>query len=486
MKRHAGMAGASVAIGQNLLASKLVTAVACLLTSPCVASFAWTFSGTYTIVNKGSGRRIVSDANGFYTVAGEPIFKAQMWQILAQENGSVALANAESGVRIYAQLGKDWQNGFFVINPDGPVYQDQRWHLVLQADGSHALVNVKSGRRVVDGPGGLVAVAMSTGEPTQEDSKWWLINQERDEMGPLLLELQSERQGRILLEEVAATCQQEASEQRVKLQEASSQANATAFVLQALRADLLAQIEVSRKEASGASLELQRERAAQSILEAELATAKAKWWLLQLPSVVDLPQLMKLRTLALLIVSLLTCAWVWRSFHHHFKTSEGLGNDFGHHIAQTEVDGEAARLIRVQCPGVRHHDIKVSLIPNGCDVRISRRASPGLEASTWHQRFRFDLAEGLFEFKEELMQLEHGFLQLVFKENHYQDRTIRFAQHFSLDAFDDNLSWEYPSAAMEDAYDMQKLPTSMADSASVAGSSQSTASSLIQSSPRMV
>eukprot|EP00930_Biecheleria_cincta_P047110 TRINITY_DN32598_c0_g1_i1.p1 TRINITY_DN32598_c0_g1~~TRINITY_DN32598_c0_g1_i1.p1 ORF type:complete len:484 (+),score=92.09 TRINITY_DN32598_c0_g1_i1:32-1483(+) len=477
------MACGSVAIGQRLLAPKLVITCLCFLGSRCVAR-PWTFSGTYTIVNKASGRRIVSDDKGFYTVGGEPIYNAHMWRILAQANDSFALANAANGVRVYAQLGKDRENGFFVIDPDGPVYQDQRWHMVLQTDGSHALVNAKSGRRVVDGAGGFVAMAMSPDEPTAEDAKWWLINQGKVEMGPLLLELQSERHNRSLLADDAARCRQEMSEQQVQLQEAFSRANATASSLQALRADLLAQIEVSRKEVADARQELQSERAARSVLEVEaaLASAKAEWRLLQLASV-DLQELMRLRTLAVLVVAFLALVWAWRSVR---RSSGGLGNDFGYHIARAEIDGETARLVRVQCPGVRHQDIKVTLIPNGCDVCVFRCASPGLEASTWQQRFCFDLTEGLFEFKEEQMQLEQGFLQLVFKEIHYRDRNIRFAQHYSLDAFDDSLSWEYPSAAVEDACHVQKAPTGLVDSASVAGSSQSTASSMLQAQPRAV
>ena len=36
-----------------------------------------------------------------------------------------------------------------------------------------------------------------------------------------------------------------------------------------------------------------------------------------------------------------------------------------------------------------------------------------------------------------------GYLTLLFRETHYQDRTIRFAQHFSMDAFDHELPASY-------------------------------------------
>eukprot|EP00434_Breviolum_minutum_P005887 symbB.v1.2.005191.t1/scaffold299.1/size236002/3 len=145
--------------------------------------------------------------------------------------------------------------------------------------------------------------------------------------------------------------------------------------------------------------------------------------------------------------------------------------DFKYQTYKTSKDGSCIeQVIRVECPGVRHEDVQVKLIPNGCDVTLHRRPLPGLQEVWWKHRFHLSLSDGFFEFVEEQMQLEHGFLILVLRELR-QDRTIRFAknssvrfQHFCMDAFDDQLNWDYPA---DDCLEIRS-------SGSTAGSSKST------------
>eukprot|EP00439_Symbiodinium_sp_Y106_P049854 s714_g6.t1 len=120
--------------------------------------------------------------------------------------------------------------------------------------------------------------------------------------------------------------------------------------------------------------------------------------------------------------------------------------EFHHQTVHVQVNGVPGRLVRVCCPGVHHQDIEVKLLPNGCHIALSRPAMRGLKEARWEKTLQFDFREGFFEFVEDQMQLELGYLTLLFRETHYQDRTIRFAQHFSMDAFDHELLWDSPGS----------------------------------------
>ena len=63
---------------------------------------------------------------------------------------------------------------------------------------------------------------------------------------------------------------------------------------------------------------------------------------------------------------------------------------------------QAVRLIKIQCPGVKHADVEIELVFNGCEVIIRRQASRGVIGSTWTRRFQFKPSDGLFEFREDL------------------------------------------------------------------------------------
>merc|ERR1712032_214249 len=94
-----------------------------------------------------------------------------------------------------------------------------------------------------------------------------------------------------------------------------------------------------------------------------------------------------------------------------------------------------------------------SLIFNGCDVAMQRRATCGTEATSWQKRFRFRTSDGLFEFKEDQMQLERGFLQLVFRAYTFRSRLIRLPRQFSLAASDTDQSWDYPDYDISSCYE---------------------------------
>jgi len=124
-------------------------------------------------------------------------------------------------------------------------------------------------------------------------------------------------------------------------------------------------------------------------------------------------------------------------------SDNGLGSDFGFCVFNTEINQEIVRLIKVQCPGVKHSDVEIELIFNGCEVSIHRQASRGVASATWKRRFQFKPSDGLFEFREEQMMLEDGFLQLVFHASGFQNRRVLFPRHFNLSESDADACWDY-------------------------------------------
>lgn len=124
-------------------------------------------------------------------------------------------------------------------------------------------------------------------------------------------------------------------------------------------------------------------------------------------------------------------------------SDSGLGSDFGFCVFNTEINQEAVRLIKVQCPGVKHSDVEIELIFNGCEVIIHRQASRGVASATWKRRFQFKPSDGLFEFREEQMLLEDGFLQLIFRACGFQNRRVLFPRHFSLTESDADTCWDF-------------------------------------------
>mmetsp|Transcript_69571 Transcript_69571/g.201604 ORF Transcript_69571/g.201604 Transcript_69571/m.201604 type:complete len:613 (-) Transcript_69571:207-2045(-) len=112
-----------------------------------------------------------------------------------------------------------------------------------------------------------------------------------------------------------------------------------------------------------------------------------------------------------------------------------LSRAFEAMIWDKKSGGETVRYIKICCPGVRHCDIEVDIIFNGCIVHIDRVASPGVKAMQWERRFQFRPTT-LFEFKEDQAVLDRGFLHLVFVGFQHQARKFRFPQHYDLCASD--------------------------------------------------
>lgn len=103
--------------------------------------------------------------------------------------------------------------------------------------------------------------------------------------------------------------------------------------------------------------------------------------------------------------------------------------DFMFNICDDHDDNVTERSIKIQCPGVRHSDIHISIIINGCVVKIRQGAEQDADSKEWTQKFQFRLSEGLFEFQEDRAALEGGFLTLVFRTYAFEHRSFNFPSH---------------------------------------------------------
>lgn len=127
-----------------------------------------------------------------------------------------------------------------------------------------------------------------------------------------------------------------------------------------------------------------------------------------------------------------------------------LDGDFSSLIYDEDHGEETHRIIKIQCSGVAHRDIKLCVNRttfNGVEVIINRKPSIGQPAATWKKEFQSRPSEGLFEVREEKMTLEQGILTLVLQPRPFADRTIRFPEHYSMDVSDGDSSWLCPSSA---------------------------------------
>merc|ERR1719253_1626663 len=59
----------------------------------------------------------------------------------------------------------------------------------------------------------------------------------------------------------------------------------------------------------------------------------------------------------------------------------------------------------------------------------------------WTKRFQFSASDGHFDFRDEQVQLDGGFLTVVFRA--FQSRAFRFPKHFDMSAGDGNDDWMY-------------------------------------------
>lgn len=136
-----------------------------------------------------------------------------------------------------------------------------------------------------------------------------------------------------------------------------------------------------------------------------------------------------------------------------------LGNDFAFHVSDAREDKVTKRTIKIQCPGVNHSDIHISIIFNGCIVTIKRRSEQGVDAKEWTQKFQFRPSEGMFEFKEDQADLQRGFLFLVFRAYTFQERSFRFPSHFESQAdVDSSLAYFKYAAELEPPLSIEEAP----------------------------
>lgn len=430
------------------------TAVACISSSPGASGQAIdvescrrsldVFNGTYTIVNKADGRRIVASPEaGFSVVEGGlwPILTDQMWNFVPADlpgvpaarqprpggDRSYTIVNAASGVRLFAKSGADWDREFGALD-NGPVYQDQRWWLAVQADGSFGIVNAKNGRRITSAaPAGIAAVAAThVGAPFGEDQRWWLINQQQ----AVACAADEEQAVACAAGSTGSRCCPRVNQQQAAACAADEEQVAVACAADEEQAQLIAPLSwlVRRPLAAFAAviattgLTMLWVFHTVSKLRAQLGRKQLRIDALEIEFREELNGMVRIGDAA----------------------AGDLGFDFGFRILDREVGQETVRLIKIQCPGVEHADVEVELIFNGCVVSLRRRASCGVEAATWRRRFQFRPSDGLFELKEDQMSLERGYLQLFFRAYRFQSRVIRFPQHFSLADSDSDQHWDYP------------------------------------------
>jgi len=137
----------------------------------------------------------MTQSGGFSATASWPILEEQKWTFVPQGNSTYTIVNAKNSMRVLAQTGMDWDKGFFVVN-SGPIYEDHKWRLDPQKDGSYGIMNMRSSRRLIAQKGGegVKGFAAVRGDgAVREQERWWIINQEKDETGKWLLQLQSEQ-----------------------------------------------------------------------------------------------------------------------------------------------------------------------------------------------------------------------------------------------------------------------------------------------------
>jgi hypothetical protein len=403
-------------------------------------------------------------------------------------------------MRVLAQNSEDANSGFFAVD-QGPIYQDQKWWLSPQFDGSYEIINVKSNRRIlarIEKYGMIRFAAEKAIGPPQADETWWMINQEWDETAHLLLDIDAERQAskRLVatvtaLENKSATLYQQLQTSVVANDNLSHEiatwqreASTLASRLQEEHAVRIKQAEVAEareKQHSSLRWDVERERVAKEELFTKVRALEAHSQLKVFGFRLDSDMTLSITAL---IVSLVVgfcvvfkhhiCTWLELrrkrkqvSFLEKELYSE-IGDmcqvgdtnchtcsDFGFSIFNAEINQESARVIKIRCPGVKHSNVEVELIFNGCEVLIRRPASLGVEGTLWKKRFQFRPSDGLFEFREEQMQLEDGFLQLVFRACAFHNRRVLFPRHFSLSDTDGDACWEYAAGGETDVDDIE-------------------------------
>jgi len=88
-----------------------------------------------------------------------------------------------------------------------------------------------------------------------------------------------------------------------------------------------------------------------------------------------------------------------------------------HHVSQELTAHCVRQTVTIECPGVVRSGITIRVMPgiNGAEVEIKRSGAVGLTAAFWRRRFTFPWKEGVFQCRQDQMQLENGVLRLVFE-----------------------------------------------------------------------
>eukprot|EP00929_Paragymnodinium_shiwhaense_P039604 TRINITY_DN20796_c0_g1_i1.p1 TRINITY_DN20796_c0_g1~~TRINITY_DN20796_c0_g1_i1.p1 ORF type:complete len:584 (-),score=58.80 TRINITY_DN20796_c0_g1_i1:593-2344(-) len=96
---------------------------------------------------------------------------------------------------------------------------------------------------------------------------------------------------------------------------------------------------------------------------------------------------------------------------------------FSDQVSDKQTD---MHMVRISCVGVQPHNIEVREQDVGCYVVfIERQASPGVVAMTWTETL--NLPSRRFELVPDRMRLEHGILELFFKERVERTRVFRLS-----------------------------------------------------------
>jgi len=109
-----------------------------------------------------------------------------------------------------------------------------------------------------------------------------------------------------------------------------------------------------------------------------------------------------------------------------------------HHVRREVTPNSVRRVVEIECPGAARSGITVRVPPqmNGAVVHISRSAALGRQATMWRKQFMFPWKEGMFECRQEEMQLEHGVLRLTFEAELKCERLLYLPPPWTPQVFD--------------------------------------------------
>lgn len=101
---------------------------------------------------------------------------------------------------------------------------------------------------------------------------------------------------------------------------------------------------------------------------------------------------------------------------------------FPYTVEESSSDAGSVRTIIIDCPGVQRSDVAVDVgkVPNGIGVTLKRHAGRGRPALSWTREFRFDPADGIFQFHDECAALSDGELVLYLRAPAATPRVWRF------------------------------------------------------------